>query len=91
MDMKRKTHLMTIPQEVNMKFNQSNHAPIYQIKIKEKLDTAVVEWFGGLTLTPIEDGGTLLTGPFPDQSALRGFLEQLWNLNLTVLSVDQIK
>ena len=73
-----------------MTFNKPNHSNIYQIKIKENLDLAATDWFGGLTLTPVEDGGTLLVGSFPDQPALRGFLDQLWNLNFTVLSVDKI-
>jgi hypothetical protein len=39
----------------------------------------------------MEDGKTLLVGPFVDQSALRGLLNQLWNLNITVISVDKIE
>ena len=36
-----------------------------------------------------EDGNdvTDLTGTLPDQSALQGVLNRIWNLNLTVLSV----
>jgi hypothetical protein len=32
-----------------------------------------------------------LIGSYPDQAALRGLLEQLWNLNITVISVDKIE
>jgi hypothetical protein len=36
-----------------------------------------------------EDGEvTDITGRLPDQSALQGVLVRIWNLNLTVLSVD---
>ena len=36
-----------------------------------------------------EDGEvTDLTGRLPDQSALQGVLSRIWNLNLTVLSVN---
>ena len=63
---------------------------LYRIKVRETLDPADMDWFGGLTVTPLEDGATLLTGPFADQSALRGFLTQLWNLNFTVLSVERV-
>ena len=37
-----------------------------------------------------EDGDdvTDLTGTLPDQSALQGALKRIWNLNLTVLSVN---
>ena len=74
-----------------MEFNGQDHPNIYQIKIKENLEATVTDWFGGLTFTPLDNGGTLLTGSFPDQPALRGFLDQLWNLNFTVLSVDRIE
>jgi hypothetical protein len=82
---------MAILQEVNMEFQESGYPNIYQIKIKENLDTAITNWFGDLTLIPLENGGTLLVGPFSDQTALRGFLDQLWNLNFTVLSVGKIE
>jgi hypothetical protein len=62
----------------------------YRIKVREVLDPTSTEWFDGMTVTPLEDGATLLTGTFPDQPALRGFIDQLWNLNLTVLSVEKV-
>ena len=75
----------------NMKIKKTDHGVTYRIKIKEDLDPAAMDWFGGLMVTVGEDGGTLLVGPFPDQPALRGFLDQLWNLNFTVLSVDRVE
>ena len=74
-----------------MKIRKTGHGVTYRIKIKEDLDPGVTEWFGGLTVTHGDDGGTLLVGRFPDQPALRGFLDQLWNLNFTVLSVDRVE
>lgn len=62
----------------------------YRIMIKETITTDRPRWFDGMTLTPLENGGTLLIGAFPDQSALRGFLDQLWNLNFTVVSVEKV-
>jgi hypothetical protein len=35
-------------------------------------------------------GGTVLVSPFADQAALRGFLDQLWNLNFTVISIEKV-
>jgi hypothetical protein len=32
---------------------------------------------------------TTLTGELPDQSALRGLLAKLWNLNLALISVNR--
>lgn len=70
----------------NSKPEQGN---LYRIRVKEILDRTTTDWFGEVSLTPLEGGGTLLTGSFPDQSALRGFLDRLWNLNFTVVSVER--
>ena len=72
--------------------NQKNSRGIsYRIKIKETIAPALLEWFEGLELNLIEGAGTTLSGWFPDQPALRGLLEYLWNLNVTIQSVEQIK
>jgi len=68
--------------------NQSN---TYRIRVKETLDRRVTDWIGHLTLIPQENGETLLVGSFTDQPALRGFLDQLWNLNITVITVERIE
>ena len=64
----------------------------YQITVYGKVDRSWSEWFGGLTLTTIEDQAgtpiTQLTGTLPDQGALRGILNRIWDLNLTLLSVS---
>ena len=73
-----------------METNGTGQGNIYRIKVREALDPTNTDWFGGMTATPLEDGGTLLTGRFPDQPALRGFLTQLWNLNFTVVSVEKV-
>jgi hypothetical protein len=88
---KQKSYRNAIFREAKMKLNESEKVNTYRIKVKETVDTDATDWFSGLTVTPLKDGGTLLTGPFPDQPALRGLLDQLWNLNFTVLSVDRIE
>jgi hypothetical protein len=49
-------------------------------------------WLGELALcyraTGEEEEVTDLIGTLPDQSALQGVLNRVWNLNLTVLSVS---
>ena len=74
-----------------MESKESGKENTYRIRVKETLDQRITDWFSDLTLTTLEDGKTLLVGPFTDQSALRGLLEQLWNLNITVLSVERIE
>ena len=58
--------------------------------LKGKLHPAVAEWLGEVTITQLEQGETVLVGEFTDQPALRGFLEQLWNRNLTVLAIERL-
>jgi hypothetical protein len=59
--------------------------------VKERLDHRITDCFGELLLTPLDDGKTLLVGPFVNQAALRGLLNQLWNLNIIVISVDKVE
>ena len=59
----------------------------YEIKIKGHLDPCWSDWFGGLNVTHLEVGETLLSGPLPDQAALHGLLERIRDLNLTLISV----
>ncbi len=63
----------------------------YHILVKETLDHHFTDWFGDLIILPQDTGETLLIGSFTDQPALRGFLEQLWNLNITVINIERIE
>jgi hypothetical protein len=64
---------------------------IYRIKVKGRLDSSRSEWFEGWTITPDEDGNTLLTGRVADQSALHGVLIKIRNLNLPIVSVNCVE
>ncbi len=61
----------------------------YAIRIKGLLDPRW-EWLEGLTVTHLEAGETLLSGPIVDQAALHGLLARIRDLNLTLISVSQI-
>lgn len=74
-----------------MELNQTQTPNIYHILVRETLDHQFADWHADLTITPCENGETLLIGSFVDQPALRGFLEQLWNLNITVINVERIE
>jgi len=67
----------------------SHPRPIYQIKVRGRLDPHWADWFGGLTVTH-EGDLTTLTGPLPDQAALRAVLTKIWDLNLTLMAVKQV-
>jgi hypothetical protein len=63
----------------------------YQITVLGMVDPSWSEWFSDLRLIRTVDAHgfsiTRLSGVLPDQGALRGVLNRLWDLNLTLLSV----
>ncbi len=68
---------------------------IYEIQVQGELDRGWQQWFNGLAVTlghsSEQSPSTVLTGPVPDQAALRGMLCKLWDLNLTLISVRRIE
>lgn len=69
---------------------KNNPGSTYHIRLKETPTASAADWFGGIAIHPQENGETLLVGRFSDQSALRGFMNQLWDLNFTVLCLKRI-
>jgi hypothetical protein len=63
----------------------------YEVRVRGRLDESWSDWLNGVAMAfEDETGGggiTVLTGHF-DQAALRGLLNRLWDLNLTVVSLD---
>ncbi len=64
---------------------------VYEVRIKGYLNSAWSTWLEGLQVQPLENGETVLTGVIVDQSALMGLLTRLVRLNLTLLSVNEMK
>jgi hypothetical protein len=66
----------------------------YQIKVQGKLDHRWSDWFSGLTVAVVDEHQnppiTTLTGSI-DQPTLRGILNQIWDLTLTLISVVPIE
>ena len=64
----------------------------YCIKVRGAIDRRWTEWFDDAAITIERDRAgtttTILTGLVADQAALRGLLSRLWDLNLTVISVN---
>ncbi len=68
--------------------------PVYQIEVRGRLDCSWAEWCGGMTISSEHgpSGATsTLTGPIMDQAELRGVLERIWDLNLTLISLRLVK
>jgi hypothetical protein len=63
---------------------------VYQIVVKGHLDSEWSEWFDGLTITMVDNGATILSGPIIDQTALHGVLIKIRDLGLPLLSLTLI-
>jgi hypothetical protein len=79
-----------------MNDDQESDRPVaYRISVEGRLDEDWSDWFSGMTITHERgsDGSpvTTLTGAVVDQAALRGTLEKIWNLSLTLISVTRIE
>jgi len=65
----------------------------YRICVRGRLDDRWSDWFSGLTVVVVDRGEnpptTALTGLL-DQPALRGVLNTIWDLNLTLVSVVRL-
>ena len=69
----------------------SNQPTVYQIRVKSHLSSDWTDWFEGLTITPEEDGDTLLTGPVIDQAALYGLLKKVRDLGMPLISLNPVE
>ena len=67
----------------------------YQIRVQGWIGERWANWFDGVTMayegTEIDSPTTTLTGPITDQAALRGLLTKIWDLNLTLVSVNRVE
>lgn len=64
----------------------------YLIKIQGLLRENWGSWLNGMVVAFRQgDNSTLITVAVPDQAALRGILNKLWDLNLRIISVSQAK
>jgi hypothetical protein len=64
---------------------------VYQIVVKGHLDCEWSDWFDGLSITLMDTGETMLTGPIADQTALHGVLNKIRDLGLPLLSLTCIE
>lgn len=61
----------------------------YRIRLAGQLDPCWSEWLGDLTITPLEPGETLLSGPLSDRAALYGVLDRLRDMNLDLIGLEK--
>jgi len=67
-----------------------NTSEIYEIKVQGHLDAKWSEWFYGMSIVHESDGTTSLRGPLPDQIVLHSVLDRIRDMNLPLLSVNQV-
>ena len=63
---------------------------VYQIRLTGHLGRHWTDWFEGLTITSLDNGETLLTGPVVDQAALHGLLRKVRDLGMSLLSINRV-
>jgi hypothetical protein len=77
--------------ESNSSNEKAQPIMIYQIRIKGHLDRKWADWFSGLSITSLDNGETLLTGPVLDQAALHGLLRKVRDVGLPLVAVMQVE
>jgi len=72
---------------------QLNESLQYWIVVQGELDDSWSEWLGDVSLDRFNrihgSGNTTIFSEIPDQAALRGILNKIWDLNLTLISVNR--
>jgi hypothetical protein len=75
--------------------SSADHDVTYRITVKGQLHDQWSDWFGGMMITverqPDNSTRTTLEGVVKDQAALRGILNRLMDLNLNLVSVQQVQ
>jgi hypothetical protein len=62
----------------------------YEIRVKGHLDPTWSEWFDGMSIIHEDNGESLLVGKLTDQAALRGLLNQISDLGISLISVNPV-
>lgn len=70
---------------------EPNQSDVYEIRIRGHLGHQWQDWFEGLSITEVENGDALLTGPVVDQAALHGLLKRVGDLGIPLLAVNRVE
>jgi hypothetical protein len=60
----------------------------YQIKVRGSVPESWIDRLGGMRIVAVSSALTTLEGWLPDQAALKGVLDTLYDLRLTLLTVE---
>jgi len=86
-----KDSMSTGRKKSKMNWNKNQSGSIYIIRIKGSFNPASFDWMKDARIISQENNETHIEIHIIDQAALRGLLEQFWNFNFTVLSVDSLE
>jgi hypothetical protein len=64
---------------------------MFEIRVRGHLGEKWSDWLGDLQVELLNNGEMVLSGHVADQAALMGLLNRLSRLNLTLLSVRQLR
>ena len=62
----------------------------FEIIVEGQLDEYWLDWFDGMCLENFPNGTARLTGELPDQPALQGVINRVFDLNLKLISVKSV-
>lgn len=63
----------------------------YEIRIRGHLNPQWADWFGNATVSPEDNGETLVTCTVVDQAALYGLLRKVRDLGIPLVSVVRVE
>ena len=64
---------------------------IYEIRVQGHLSKHWEDWFDNLSITPMADGTTCLSGKITDQAMLHSILKRIRDAGMVLLSINQVK
>jgi hypothetical protein len=59
----------------------------YEIRVQGHLAARWAAWFDGMTITPQDDGTSVIHGAVTDQAALHGLFRKLSDIGVPIVSV----
>jgi hypothetical protein len=66
---------------------------VYQIRVQGRIEAQWSNWLNGMTIIQESEEPPVskISGNVIDQAKLRGIINQLWDLNLTLISVNRLE
>ncbi len=68
-----------------------SQAAVYEIHIRNHLESYREDWFDGMTITHLPHGITALSGLVVDQPALHGLLSRIRDLGAVLILVQRLE